>query len=136
MNSIDFLTNLDLWIDCSETTMDTTYYCQNLKLNKDEVVLCSNPDSSQKFCLTEEAFYIYEHGNWNIVNLFNISNIKYNNKMIWITDGQKNKQSYTVVSLAPNISQEEADEIGNAIVRVIRYLVQKCNGKNNNQQMS
>jgi hypothetical protein len=124
MNLNTFLTQLGLWIDSSETVMDSTYYCQNLRLNKDKIVICSNPLLRQKYCLTEDSFYYYEKGNWDVIHLFNISNIRYSNNMIWITDGQKNKHTYTVVSLAPNIFQERTDEIGKAIIYVIRYLKQ------------
>lgn len=133
MYSNPILNQIEIWIDCSDMVMDPAYYCQNLKINKDKVVLCSNPSSSQKFCLTEDSFYHYSCGIWNEIKLISISDIVYNNGVIRINP---NLGEYTVSALAPNMDQSREDEIGNAIAYVMRYFKQNNYGKNNLEQVS
>ena len=136
MVSIALYNQIEIWMDCIETeTNSEYYYCQNLKVNKDKVVIYSDPNSSQKFCLTVDAFYHYSCGIWSEIQLIDVSNIKYNNGVINITSNQGKAHSYTVSSLTTNIGQRNIDAIGNAIVYVMRYLKHIIYGKNNNQQV-
>ena len=123
MVSIALYNQIEIWMDCIETeTNSEYYYCQNLKVNKDKVVIYSDPNSSQKFCLTVDAFYHYSCGIWSEIQLIDISNIVYKNGVIYITSNQGEIRSFTVSSLASNIGQRDIDEIGNAIVYVLKNL--------------
>lgn len=122
-NLLQIQEHLLLWFEHSDSTMNTTLYCGELGLSDSEILYCTDPNAKQKICLTEHALYHYVCGMAVKINLDEVSQIEYKNKVISITNIQGKNSTYCVDGLVnQNTDCKLVDQLGVSITFVLKTL--------------
>lgn len=112
------------WLDHSDCSMNSKWYSSIIGISEDDIILCTDNNSNNRYCLTEDAWY-HLYGNDReiiVIKLYlnKVKTVQYTNNNIIVNTIDGKKYSYAIGCLAVTSGNYAINtKIADAIVKVL-----------------